>query len=315
MHDVQRHFPYFRLTGQAKADAEQSWYKRFQELPGGDVRNLSAQNTPVWTELPLCTYSPVHLTRVDAAYALDEIENPDVNPIWMQGIRSAADVAYDFNEWCRQMANNPVTPHPPIWGGQYVLVQLSGRPLQLHRVIRCKAGHEYTANVSVSTTEYMHHSEQSGGLFGTFEPAQNPQYDGKGYKYLRHSHVTREEIKLYNVNTFEDPETKRLRLHLSALRRLSETLPEYVMPNPIPQSHRAQASSDAAAASPARARGGRRRARQPAARPARAITGRGRAQARASHSTVLDSSEEELESLLRILNMMGRGTSTCATAM
>ena len=273
MHDVARHFPYFRLSPEAKAAAEQSWYQRFSELPGGDVSKLLPERKLIWQELPLCSLSPARVTRVDAATAIDEIENPDVNPIWMRGIRSQNDVAIDYDAWVAEMENNPDAPYPPLFGGQYILVALDSRPLQLHRVLRCKAGHQYTKDVTVGTTEYTHIPAACGGFFGTFKPAVNPQYDGRGYKFLRHTHIKREQIKLYNVSTFPDPDDdEHLFLHLSALKSLSEAIPEYVLPNPIPASHRAQESGTAAA--PAAAPAAARRAAPAAARAPAAQRGR-----------------------------------------
>ena len=133
--------------------------------------------------------------------------------------------------------HNP--PNPPLFGGAYVLVQVHAQPIALHRLRRVKTGHEFTSDVSVSTLEYEQVVCEGGGLFGMWAPKMDPQFSrGQGLKFLRHEDIRRSSIKLYDVKTFDAPDGK-LYIALTDLQKLSTTCPEYVLPNPIPASHRA----------------------------------------------------------------------------
>ena len=69
MHDVQRHFPFFRLSGEDLTVAEQSWYARWRALPGGEVSRIDPQLLPKWSDIPTrqARESQVHHSSNDEA--------------------------------------------------------------------------------------------------------------------------------------------------------------------------------------------------------------------------------------------------------
>ena len=200
MHDVTRHFDFFRLSGDAMQSATSSWYGRFRQLPGGDVNKVPAHLLPVWRDLPAQSAQRVRATPdADTEEGLDEVENPVVNPITVRGIRSATDVNADEAAWHRALREGTDAPHPPLFSRQYLLATVNHSPLALHRVLRCKAGREHARDITVITSEYVQEHAAEGGFLGTFEPKMDPQYTGRGLKFLRHDMVERKHIKVYST--------------------------------------------------------------------------------------------------------------------
>ena len=107
---------------------------------------------------------------------MDEIENPEVNPLTVQGFRTTADVQRDESSWQQTLLNVQDPPAPPLFGGQYVLVCLHSEPLALHRLRRVGVGQEFAKGVSVGTVEYEQTVSEAGGFFGTFAPRRDPEY-------------------------------------------------------------------------------------------------------------------------------------------
>mmetsp|Transcript_65138 Transcript_65138/g.108215 ORF Transcript_65138/g.108215 Transcript_65138/m.108215 type:complete len:133 (+) Transcript_65138:1-399(+) len=75
-------------------------YRRFGQVPGGDISRLAPELKIVWQQLPPSTYVPPPNTRgTGGISSRDELENPTVNPITVSGIRSSTDVNRDEAEW------------------------------------------------------------------------------------------------------------------------------------------------------------------------------------------------------------------------
>ena len=105
-------------------------------------------------------------------------------------------------------------------------------------------------DISFTTVELAHRSQDGyDGFWGHFEPRENPTYDpkdSKSSKFLRHFHVKRADILVYNVQVFElpapddHPTAKLVYVATSSLRKLaavSTAQPD--IPEELPETHAA----------------------------------------------------------------------------
>lgn len=102
------------------------------------------------------------------------------------------------------------------------------------------------------------------GFFGTFTKKLNAAYDPhdkrKGGKFIRHSHISRNEVVLCNVSTWVDRQLLAeraadelephdcLRVKPHSLKLLSEKVPELTFPAHLPRTHAAVAEEEHAQA-------------------------------------------------------------------
>jgi hypothetical protein len=237
-------------------DIKREWTERFNQLPiDGDASQLSASLMLQWQDLPLTTHvEPPACDGVGGGNVAEGVtgtlENPRVDPV-SGSQRSAADIRSDLQrhqQTVRQAFAN--TSLPALYQADYLFIQLPGRELELHRVAHGIILDDATsADISFTTVSY-HHTPQNGvqGFFGTFEMTDNPAYDPhdtrKGPMYLRHRNLTREVIRLYDVQVFTqrvkgpDGSTRtHLRVQSSSLQALAAASPSHPMPRQIPATH------------------------------------------------------------------------------
>ena len=157
------------------------------------------------------------------------LENPVVNPVTGKG-RTAADVAYELN---MHRAHMRTVDKTAIFQADFIFTNIGGS-VQLCRVANglCIVD-AVAANIKFTAVELEHHPQAgSPGFYGHFTLKENPHFDVKdkksGLKYVRHQHLTRAEILVYNVEIFEtdapagDLRKKQQRVSLESLRRLAE---------------------------------------------------------------------------------------------
>ena len=157
------------------------------------------------------------------------LENPVVNPVTGKG-RTAADVTYELNMHRAHMRTVHLNA---VFQADFIFTNIGGS-VQLCRVANGLCLVDAVAdNIKFTAVELEHHP-QAGfpGFYGHFELKKNPHFDVKdkksGLKYVRHQHVTRADILVYNVGIFEtdapagDPKKKQQRVSLESLRRLAE---------------------------------------------------------------------------------------------
>lgn len=134
------------------------------------------------------------------------LENPPVNPIVGPG-RSSNTVRHEreaYQEHVRAQAGASGGMEA-IFQADFIFVQLPNKPVQLHRVAHGLFIQDaLEAELSFTTAEYTHiPQEDIPGLWGVFEPAENPTYDARdkktGTKFARHQNVGREVILVYDV--------------------------------------------------------------------------------------------------------------------
>ena len=105
-------------------------------------------------------------------------------------------------------------------------------------------------DISFTTVELAHRSQDGyDGFWGHFAPRENPTFDpkdSKSSKFLRHFHVKRADILVYNVQVFElpapddHPTAKLVYVATSSLRKLaavSTAQPD--IPEELPETHAA----------------------------------------------------------------------------
>ena len=227
----------------------EEWDARFASLPpGGDTNSLPEHMKPLWVDLPRCTAESNAASTAAAAASegvTGGLENPTVNPITGPG-RSSADVQ---RELMRHKQGIRSSCPDALFQGDYLFAQLPGKSLELYRVVHNLLIDDATCrDISVCLGAYTHtHQPGVNGFWGTFAQQANPLYDPKdprkGTKFVRQSGVTRDEIKLYGVETFISKEKVDgelipfLRVKASSLERLSAAIPHLMMPPVIPASH------------------------------------------------------------------------------
>lgn len=250
---------YTHMSTDSAAQAQsirKEWEERFAGLPaGGDTNLLPNARKLTWIDLPRRAVAmPAGAgagTSGDTNLGVTGmLENPPVNPITGPG-RTTADVQQDTERYRNSVRADAPAECPAVFQADYVFVQLSGRPLALHRVVHGLLIVDATdPNLTFTSAEYVH-TPQAGvdGFWGTFEKKANPQYDAKdprkGPMFVRHRDVSRDAIQLYAVETFErrerhpdGNETSRLRVTAESLRRLSAARPDVCpMPQALPATH------------------------------------------------------------------------------
>lgn len=113
------------------------WDNVFRCLPAdGDPKNLRAELKPVWKELPKCTAdTPTMRTTTGAVGVSSQLENPTINPLTGCG-RTTQEVAREaaaYRSYLRRKHSS--SENPAVFQGDYLLLQLSSKPIFLARVV------------------------------------------------------------------------------------------------------------------------------------------------------------------------------------
>ena len=246
------------------------WEERFSQLPNTEYpNNIHPSLRLQWIDLKPRTWArdlderPTNQARAAAAVERrisPALENPPVNPITGNG-RTAAEVAKETEQYKRYVREQ-VGGDMAIFQADYILVQLPGESLQLHRICSGLFIEDALAlKVAFQTLEYTQtpnlEQEHRGGFWGEFTAKANPGYDmankKSGTKFSRHGEISRDHIVLYDVQTVRVPKPPPprgtppktyIRIHASALERLSEIRPEFPYPEQIPDSHEDDAEDE-----------------------------------------------------------------------
>ena len=248
------------------------WAETFARLPArDDPNNLQAELKPKWGELPKQS------ARRAAAIAgmggaTTALENPPINPVTGPG-RTGTEVQREtagYREYIRR-TNMLIGAQTPVFLGDYLFVQLPSKPVFLARVTgTCFIDEASADRISITIGEYSHEAQgRVAGFFGTFSKTPNMLHDPldkrTGGKFIRHASITRAEIVVYDVYTWVDRERRAqiaadhtepqdcIRVAPRSLRQLASARPEFLVPDPLPLSHRSQDDAESAAAG-ARAR-------------------------------------------------------------
>ena len=250
---VRAWFRYMGVNEATRTKLQQEWETRFASLPpDGDTSQLSEAAKLKWSELPSREHRVATIHGMPAPPSKSDLENPEVNPITGHG-RTAADVQREHGGhklYLRELHRD--SQLPAIFQADFLLVQLPGRDVALHRVVGGLFLDDAVASdLSFTTAEYMH-TPQEGftELFGLFTPQLNPDYDPSnkksGTKFMRHHNIGRNVILVYNVRVSTvtmvgndvDPRAKTaVRISLESLRALARTRPVYSLPDKLPESH------------------------------------------------------------------------------
>ena len=260
---VRAWFSFMAVSMSEMLGIRREWDARFAQLPtrdsGEDATDIPPELHLKWVTLKvrgakgsgdgppnLGTYRPDPVHGVTGA-----LENPPVNPLKGVG-RTAAQVKQDLRAhqaWMRSKQHQ----YPPLFQADYALVQPPGHSVQLHRVASGLFIEDATAEeLCFQTVQYTQHMSRYGGFWGEFLLSVNEHYNPAnpklGTMYLRHNQMTREHVKVYNVDVVvlpsqptapgARPET-RIRIHTKSLAELARVCPEYPMPSPLPPTHTA----------------------------------------------------------------------------
>lgn len=204
-------YKYMHVSESAAAKIRAEWDARFAALPpDGDTTQLPEEDKLKWVELPKMkgrTLPPSH--DFGPTYVSNALENPPINPLTGHG-RTSADVARDLHSHQNHVRKEATAAgyvgEFPIYQADFLIVKLRGRDVQLHRVAHDLAVDDATVkDITFVTAEYTHKPQEGyNGWFGTFSPTPNTAHDPhdkkKGGKFLRHQHVTRDDIVLYDVD-------------------------------------------------------------------------------------------------------------------
>jgi hypothetical protein len=145
-------------------EIREEWRKTFDKLPPEDDPNqLAAELKPKWAELPTFVQRRVHI-RKDSS-VLDGVstmlENPPVNPFTGPG-RTGTEVEREtaaYRAYIRREHGNG--RHPPVFQGDYLFVQLQGKPIFLARVVHdCFMDDALSADISFTIGEYEHKPQE-----------------------------------------------------------------------------------------------------------------------------------------------------------
>ena len=222
-------FRFMPLQMQELARVKAEWQSRFDSLPqDGDMSTLPEALRLAWVDLPrLASSRAPELEAVRQHSTV--LENPAVNPVTGRG-RTAADVAYELNFHRTQVRTLDETA---IFQADFIFTNFDGS-VQLCRVANglCIAD-ALEKDIKFTAVELQHHPQEGfPGFYGHFTLKENPHFDPKdkkmGLKYVRHVHVTREQILVYDVDIFETEapagasKKKLQRVSLESLRRLAE---------------------------------------------------------------------------------------------
>eukprot|EP00965_Chrysotila_dentata_P177061 5847881-Pleurochrysis_carterae.AAC.3 len=213
---VRKHFSYFRCGPEEYHAAVAEWETRFKSLTGGNVDVLPSEKKLRWRPLPARGYNAVVATGHIQGSGLDEIENPEVNPL-VTATRSRADREADVRRWEAHL----IARH------SYFMDR--GLPYPLF------AGLE-------QPSYYLFQGIQTAGV-----PCNNYHYPDSldffvvcGFRQL----VERKDILVYDVTMFQDGDGWRI--HTSALKQLAELVPEFAFPDTLPASHQVRSASQTA---------------------------------------------------------------------
>lgn len=252
-------FQFMHVKDQDEAEAiRKEWGEVFKRLPtDGDPNHLAPELKPKWGVLPICAARTPFTGRATSLDAVSShMENPPINPITGLG-RTAAEVQREvaaYRAVLRQRESS--SENPAVFQGDYLFVQLAGKSLMLARVAHgCSMEEATSPEITFAVGEY-NHEPQDGvlGFLGTFtkklNEAHNPADKRTGNKFVKHLHVTRGDIVMYDVRTFVDrlklaenaanelPHTDCLRIAPISLLKLAALRPEFPCPNVWPPSHK-----------------------------------------------------------------------------
>lgn len=246
----------------AMSDIKEEWNKTLDRLPASDdPNNLAPELKPVWRELPSCTAVPTARRGSDILDGVSTLlENPPINPVTSAG-RTQTEVRREtlaYRTYLRRINKEALIP--PIFLSDYVFVKLGSKPVFLARVVNnCSIDDALLADISVTIGEY----QAVDGFFGYFTKAPNTTYNPldrrTGGKFVRHANVTRQDILVFNVQTWVDRQLLAeraaddaepadcIRVAAASLRELAAVYPAFSMPAQVPSSHRTQDAAAAAA--------------------------------------------------------------------
>ena len=237
------------------------WETRFTQLPDtDDPSNIDPSLRLQWRDLKSHAWERGDSTFRRAAKAADAnrqispaLENPPVNPITGLG-RTAADVTRETLQY-QAYVRGQLGGDRAVFQADYLLVQLPGEALQLHRVASGLFIEDAMAeNVAFQTLEYKQVPNKQkchrGGFWGEFTPMVNTSYDAMrkktGTMFKRHGEISREYIVMYDVQVVKVPKPPPakgvkpiawLRIHAISLRKLSQLVPAFALPCELPDSH------------------------------------------------------------------------------
>ena len=188
------------------------WKKRFSQLPpDGDVSKIASEDQLKWGLLPTRRWE-IEQPRA-AADALEKadrvvsgaLENPPVDPLTGDG-RTTAMVGREVALYRSYVRAELQSDTPAIFQADYVLLQPPSGELSLHRISNgIFLENALCPHIRFSSAEYSQvvQSSAHGGFWGRFAPKANPNFDPlnakKGPQYIRRHQMSREEVKLYDV--------------------------------------------------------------------------------------------------------------------
>ena len=248
---VRQWYKFMSLSESEHVQVTSDWETRFAALPiGGDTNLLPAASKLIWHELP--KFKPIRGAVSSEQEPTDEMENPPVNPITGPG-RTAAEVAQELLAY-RERVRRDGSGLPAVFQADFLIVQPPSGELSLHRVVNHACLYAATAaNITFTTTEYAHFPQQGfPGLWGHFQPKENPRYDPKdrksGPKFVRHQQISRASVKVYDVQVFQRPSPvqgekgKVIYVAADSLRALSAATTNHPpIPSTLPETHTAAA--------------------------------------------------------------------------
>eukprot|EP00965_Chrysotila_dentata_P177202 5852499-Pleurochrysis_carterae.AAC.2 len=189
MSTVRRWVPHFVLPEAERRAAEAEWQERLWNMPiDMKVEDLPEAYKLLWPVLPRgCCQAPAE--AAGSLFESDTLENPEINPITGPG-RSAATVNAElraFQSAARaeddaRATDGDETLVRRVFQGEYLLMRLAsgnGAAVTLHRVAH-GIFHQEAADLDATFTkaEYTHAPMPGvAGLWGTFKPALNPDFD------------------------------------------------------------------------------------------------------------------------------------------
>ena len=250
---VRSWFRFMNVSQGELSSIKAEWEGRFAGLPSdGDASQLADGQKLVWVDLPRRNQNATPATAQGLHGTSSSVENPPINPMTGPG-RSNADVQRELAALHRHVRIH--APHA-IFQGDYLFTRISGR-LELSRVANsCFLDQAEADNLTFTTTTYEHH-EQPGyqGFWGYFTLKKNPNYDPmdrkSGTVYVRNTNVSRTEVVMNDVQTFDTKppagysgvSSTVLRVKVESLQKLATCCGEQPAVVQVPPTHGRDASS------------------------------------------------------------------------
>ena len=255
---VRQWYPFMSVGTAEKAGIKQDWEARFEALPvGGDTSLLPPSLLPKWYDLP--KFQPVRgPSVVDLHCHSSSMENPPINPVTGRG-RTAAQVQAEMGAYRQRVRSSGSAQHlAAIFQADFLFVKPPGGSLALHRVANGLCIDDATAKDAAFTTVEYTHSPQAGfdGFWGTFTLRENTDYNANdkrtGTKFVRHQQMTRENVVLFDVQTFTSARSdgeagNQLRVSSVSLRALFDVSSHPSIPSVLPPAHQMGAAQGRAA--------------------------------------------------------------------